>query len=568
MMPWFLSDSGRLARERSEIEKLVGNADWLTAAEWGFKGANLVVEFDIRVHGFDYELRLEYPALFASVPAVVLPRVPDTRLSGHQYGAGGPLCLEYRPDNWSSDVTGAQLIESAYRLLSTENPSGVAAGGWGGVVESAHALARGQELRSSGRWLRLFVAADMSAFLASCVGEEHGEATLAFRSHKNCGVLFVRSLRFGHAEYIGEIPSDEALSASTVTARVLSSSLSGTEVQAAKTAGAFGPHVVDEDLSARWLLVISCEGTLHLFFKLTDGELVAADIVRQPSVLAERTPNQYGPLRERRVAIIGAGSLGTKIGVSLARMGVRRFITVDDDIFLPENIERSELDWAAVAHHKASALAEAIERVAPLAEVDDRRIRLTGQESSAVIAALVAKIAECDIIIDATANPLNFNIVAAAATSGRKPLIWAEVYGGGKGGVISRSAPQIDPPPQVVRLAYLLYCELNPAPATAASAYDLQSDMDFVLSASDADVSVIASHTVRMVADVLVNEKPEHEHPVYLIGLAKWWVFDAPFDTRPLSIPRQEWPAWPGSSEEETAQGVAFLGELIEKRSK
>lgn len=567
MMPWFLSDPGRLAREQSEIARLVGHADWLTAAEWSFKEASLVVDFDVRVHGFDYELRLEYPALFASVPAVVLPRSPDARLSGHQYGPGGPLCLEFRPDNWSSDVTGAQLIESTFRLLSTENPSGVAAGGWGGVVASAHALTRGQELRTSGRWLRLFIPADTSHFLANCVAGERGDATLAFRNHKNCGVFFLRSIRLGDAEYVGEVPSDEALSASAVTARVLTSSLTSREVGAAKTAAAFGPHVLDEDLCARWLLVISCEATVHLFFKL-NGELVVADTVEQVAAPAERTPNQYRALRDRRVAIIGAGSLGTKIGVSLARMGVRRFITVDDDIFLPENIERNELDWTAVAHHKASALAEAIERVVPTAEVDDRRVRLTGQESSAGIAALVAKIAECDLIIDATANPVNFNIAAAAATSGQKPMIWSEVYGGGKGGAISRSVPDVDPPPQVVRLAYLVYCDLNPAPTAAASAYDLQPDADVVLSASDADVSVIASHTVRMAADVLVNETLEHAHPVYLIGLAKWWVFEAPFDTRPLSIPREEWTVLPGSTEKDTAQGIAFLSELIEKRSK
>jgi sulfur-carrier protein adenylyltransferase/sulfurtransferase len=550
MTPWFLTDFARLARERAEISQLVATADWLTGAEWIIEGGHLVVNFDLRVHDFDYELRLEYPALFSSVPAVVLPRKADARLSGHQYGPGGPLCLEYRPDNWTSDVTGAQLIESAYRLLSTENPSGVAAGQRGGIVESAHAVTIGQELRTSGRWLRLFVAADAAAFLSTRTAAERGEAALALRNHRNCAVFFIRSLRFGDVEYGGKIPSDRALATSPVNARALTTHLSASEVRSTKAAAAFGSHVTEEDLAAEWLIVISAEATAHLFLKLDDGQLLPADTVLQDSAAAERTPNQYQSLGDRRVALIGAGSLGTKVGISLARMGVRRFMTIDDDILLPENLERNGLDWTGVGHHKASALAEAIERVAPTAVVDDRRVRLTGQESSAVIAALVAKIAECDIIIDATANPSNFNIAAAAATTGRKPLVWAEVYGGGKGGAVSRSAPNVDPPPHVVRHAYLRYCEINPGPAVAAAGYDLPQDAGVVLSASDADVSVIASHTVRIAADVLVNEKPEHEYPVYLIGFSKWWVFDAPFDTRPLSIPREEWPEAAKCSEE------------------
>src|SRR5205085_12674652 len=113
------------------------------------------------------------------------------------------------------------------------------------------------------------------------------------------------------------------------------------------------------------------------------------------------------------------------------------------------------------------------------------------------------KLAECDIIVDATANPSNFNIVAAAATSGRKPLVWAEVFGGGKGGVVLRSAPDVDPEPHVVRLAYLKYCEINPGPVGKPARYDLQQESGEVLSASDADVSVIASHTARIAADIL-----------------------------------------------------------------
>jgi hypothetical protein len=564
---WFLSDFARVAHEQEAIDRLVATTDWLTGIEWGIAGANLVVKFDVRARDFRYELQLEYPSLFPSVPAIVRPRSADARLSGHQYGAGGSLCLEWRPDNWSASVTGAELIESAYRLLETENPGGVAVGQRGGTVDSAHLMTAGQELRASGLWLRLFVSRDASSFLNLRTAPERGEATLSLRNHRNCAVFILRAARFDDALYEEKLASDELLGASPVVTPVLVSGRTAAELKLAKQLTDFGCEIREEDLAARWLVVVSRNGAAHLFLNQSEGELIAGDTVTQESVAVERTPNQFRVLRERSVAIIGAGSLGTKIATSLARMGVGRFLIVDDDVVLPENLERNALDWVAMAQHKASATADAIERISPSSKVEDHRIRLTGQESSAVLAALVTKIAACDIIIDVTANPRNFNIVAAAATSGRKALLWAEVLGGGKGGVISRSVPDVDPPPDVVRLKYLEYCDANPGPNVPASDYGLQTDTGAVLVASDADVAVVAHHVVRMASDALVNSVPEHEAPIYLIGLSKWWIFRAPFDTLALSIPREQWPPPQAGSQDEIQAGVEFVRALVEKRA-
>jgi|GEM_PF-4646078 len=67
----------------------------------------------------------------------------DRRLSEHQYGAGGELCLQWRPDNWESGVTGAMMVESAYALIAAERPPD----GRTGAVPSDHQSSLAAELR-------------------------------------------------------------------------------------------------------------------------------------------------------------------------------------------------------------------------------------------------------------------------------------------------------------------------------------------------------------------------------------------------------------------------------------
>jgi hypothetical protein len=81
------------------------------------------------------------------------------RWSSHQYGAGGELCLELGPDNWHQDLTGANMIESARRLLEGEASSP----DQHGIVPSRHATTLGQDLRS--RRLRLLVTPALSEWV-------------------------------------------------------------------------------------------------------------------------------------------------------------------------------------------------------------------------------------------------------------------------------------------------------------------------------------------------------------------------------------------------------------------
>jgi ubiquitin-protein ligase len=125
---WWLADKMRLARELRGLAELAEEG-WLSLGTWSLEGLDLQVIVTIKAPGAEYSLRLVLPSFFPNVPAWLAPTDGNLRLSNHQFGAGGSLCLELGPDNWTPAMTGADVVRSAYKLLSTENPKGEGARG-------------------------------------------------------------------------------------------------------------------------------------------------------------------------------------------------------------------------------------------------------------------------------------------------------------------------------------------------------------------------------------------------------------------------------------------------------
>jgi hypothetical protein len=86
-------------------------------------------------------------------------------------------------------------------------------------------------------------------------------------------------------------------------------------------------------------------------------------------------------------------------------------------------------------------------------------------------------IGECDLIFDATANPDILNLVSAVAASVTKPVMWAEIFGGGTGGLIARCRPGVEPPPQYMRRAIEnWFGERGPPPVRSTRTYETERD--------------------------------------------------------------------------------------------
>lgn len=563
-MIWWLSQPSRLTREKAGVSELGERAEWLSNVRWRLDGVAIAVDFTLEIPDRKIELTLKYPDYFPDAPPPITPASGE-RLSGHQWGAGGELCLEFRPDNWVRDITGAMMIESAYRLLSDEADDALP------PVPSAHQFSVGQQVRSS--FARLLLSKSAGQFFASMTAGAIVDLELA--EHQFGEVFAAQPLKalLGGEEVWQEAP---ILSVGTTKPRGKAVRLSNGKVLPSKyTREAFAPLIAEAGLDD-WFFETSHAETRHIllhngisakyfwiYFKDSPTSITYQTIETPDK--SNRLPEEYFALSEKRVGIVGCGSLGSKVAVSLARSGMGSFLLIDPDLFFPDNVVRNELDLRAVGINKGKALKQKIEEVSSSVRVDVRSLLLGGQESSGSFASAMVSLGQCDLIVDATATADVFNVCAAIARTEKKPMFWGGIYEGGIGGLIVRARPDLDPPPTMARAQISNWYTARGVPWTSITGtrYDTQGEDGVPMIADDADVSVIAAHLVRLIVDSIVNsDASTFPCSAYCIGLKKIWIFDAPFDTWPISLTMEG--SWgPDIEENAVERALALLSEMI-----
>jgi molybdopterin/thiamine biosynthesis adenylyltransferase len=585
---WFLQDMHRLSLERNEIQQLEETAEWLAGTDWVLDGG-LCVDAIIRAHEHEYPVRMSYPALYPSVPPVVRPRESDERWSSHQY-SGGTLCLEWGPDTWHPDITGAQVLESTYRLLYIENPMG---SDRREVAPSRHHLSVGQTLRSS--YGRFYVGYGLAGYLANLPARSSGLLEFSVQLQSKSFLVLIQQICPAGLQAWEDTSIPHGVRASEKKGMVRSGVFYKTDLDGGSLNDIKSVKEIEDALNRAGcgdvsltgegeayalglkqppsgVLLLDSTGDLHFLMLLDlkeDIVLHLAPVRSNGTELNPRVPADLQELSSKSVGIVGLGSVGSKVALSLARAGVSHFMLVDEDILLPGNVCRHVLDWQNVGEHKADAIAARLSCIAPDIEVDVSRLNLTGQESTASLSGILNKLGRCDILIDATADSKVFNLVAAIARTYEKPMLWGEVYAGGIGGMIARSRPGHDPDPHTIRAAYYDFTSETPESGLFVTRdYTAENADGDVLSASDADVGVLASHATRLAVDTLLGREPSmFPYSMYLIGLARSWVFEAPFHTIPIETDHllREQSNDPIPSDV-LSDNLAFLTDLLEKK--
>ena len=558
-MIWYLENYSRSRREREALEALIASVDWLAAIGWRIdRSLRLIWDADITTPKRTFKISLRYPNHFPHSPPLVLPRNDNEWWSSHQYGSGGELCLEYGPDNWHPEVTGAEMIASAHRLLESEGTGSIEQA----TVASRHKTTLGQELRGTiGRFL---VTRNLVGMTAELVESVVLTANI---------VMILRKGTFTHVVASVDILEGTKWTDATIPEALI---YEGYERPGAlikwpenkPTPSTDNLAGFREDIASAGLKLpdikklILVAGSTFKAYSFWDDHTVTEMPVIPAQLAADRLDEGHKTLRDRKVSIIGCGSLGSKVAVMMARSGVGKFLLVDDDLLLPDNFVRHDLDWRDVGTHKADSVARRIQLVNPAASCEKRRHRLGGQESSGSIESLIESLADSDLLVDCTADAAVFNYLCAAVAVAKKPLLWAEVFGGGFGGLIARSRPLLDPDPATTRRIIETWCQERGRPLRAA-AIDYGATSDVPLIADDADVTVIASHAARMGIDMLIPRDPSaYTHSVYLIGLAKGWIFDNAFETYPIDVGTPNIPHADGKLD--PAEGASELARIAQ----
>lgn len=553
-MKWAMNDPARFLRERAELDRLETEESWLSTAWRMTEDGSIMVDLDMTIHGRVFSGQMTYPGTFPDSPPYICPRDKSERWSGHQYGAGGSLCLQWRTDNWHPDVTGADMVRSAHELLSTEQHPELPH-----TVPSAHRLTTGQDLRAAGR--RFVATTDLLAACTVLPVPSRTRLTSATVYNVDTVVMFVTKVADAQDVLQDVVDLPEGITTSlplfsldgrgwifrsdTFDQR---QSIGSVEVliRVLAEAGFISDGVLEQEAGrykTKTIMLLGTTLTSLRVFLIKSGE--------QPELLEHRivwpAPNDFRLSEEAlqlsnvRVGIVGLGSVGSKIAVSLARSGVRRFLLVDDDYIAPGNIVRHELSWAYTGTHKALAVRDALSLIAAGVQVDTRIIRLAGQESAVTATAALKDLSNCDLLIDATANPEVFLLLATLAKRHGTSLCWGEIFAGGYGGMIARARRGRDPNPLAIRDAYHAYLATLPdAPFKNARGYDGTEEQP--LTAYDSDVGFVATALTRLAIDTALSRDPsEFPYSVYLLGMRREWIFEAPFDTRPVAVKGHGW---------------------------
>lgn len=567
---WFITRLGRFNQEQAAIGELAAEP-WIENVTWRLD-RGLFVDADLVVGAVRRPVTMAYPDIFPFAPPSVRPRERGERWSIHQYGAGGELCLEHRADNWQEHVTGADVLRSTYRLLSTEagvsgNPDASR------VVPSAHRISLGQSLRSE---LMRLVETEALAGAVAAADEPRAMSARMVVTDRKLVLFVVKITEPSGAEWRDPMLPEPIGRYAFESGFVIALPSGDTRLAHFDAAAASGARALrslllgpERAFESSETLVISMPSGLRAFH-VNPKDDAAVEYAIVPPNRGQRAAPGREAFGDKLVVVLGAGSMGSKVAASLARAGVGKFLLIDDDVMGAENVARHELDWLSVGAHKIDGLAERLKLLRPGATVDARRMSLGGQESSGSLHGALAALAKCDLIVDATGSDAGFNYAASVSAEDARPMVWGRVFGGGYGGLVARSRPGLDPSPLDARAAIHAWCANPefPKPPKATIDYGAEGPDGEPMIADDADVGQIAASLARLAIDTLLAApESSFEHSAYMIGLRKEWIFTGAFDVWPIDLGTPAARSTEPPSEAEVARAVEALTALIPKEA-
>lgn len=145
-------------------------------------------------------------------------------------------------------------------------------------------------------------------------------------------------------------------------------------------------------------------------------------------------------LESKRVLIVGAGSVGSQLAVSLARAGVKKFWLIDFDWVSETNLCRTAYREQDVGRFKVHALGDVLRSVRRDIQVGTDTRSLVGVDDDE----LAEWIRGADLVVGATDHPPTQGRLAALSYATR-PALFSGVYAKGEGGEVLYTLPEVTP---------------------------------------------------------------------------------------------------------------------------
>lgn len=127
----------------------------------------------------------------------------------------------------------------------------------------------------------------------------------------------------------------------------------------------------------------------------------------------------------QKVAVVGLGSGGGFVAVSLAMSGVGRFVLIDDDVIEATNVVRHVADLEHLGQPKVEAVASLIRGRNPRAEIEVIRGRIQDHQS---------QLDDADLVVVGVDGEQSKYVINGVCRAMGKTAIYAGVYERGEGG--------------------------------------------------------------------------------------------------------------------------------------
>lgn len=145
-------------------------------------------------------------------------------------------------------------------------------------------------------------------------------------------------------------------------------------------------------------------------------------------------------LQEKRVLLVGCGSVGSELARLLARSGVLRYVFFDPDTVSVANLCRTAYVKRDVGTPKVEALGRALADIRSEVEIEAHAERLETLDDDAVVNLME----RCDLVLAATDHPPTQSRLAALSYHHR-PAVFPGVYAKGTGGEVLWTLPDVTP---------------------------------------------------------------------------------------------------------------------------
>lgn len=372
----------------------------------------LTINVKLLIKEKEYEFNCIYPRFFPNQP-IIIKKITEFKTS-HCY-LNGSMCLKWGIDNWNSSITLTLLLDNLIELLETENPLG----------DEHHFLESGDN-QSFGQ--RLYYKEDNFLIvpydIMNCCGES-GKMILNKKVCKSGKTVF----------YISKIDDKEVSSINDL--------IESEEIFYAKT------HLFKDDLMKMDITdvikLFNVDSNSKVLLLTSDPCPIIINNSEKPYyfdyIVHDYEVNRRSGLScdvlNKKITIIGLGSVGSRVFLDLARAGFNYFYIVDNDVMFPYNTMRHELTDKNVGEFKVYELKDkVINEINKSAKIYTSTLNMLGQESTIATDNFLKHCSSSDLIIDCTADDNLLMLLNDLSSENNIPIISGTVIPGGLGNII------------------------------------------------------------------------------------------------------------------------------------